>query len=292
MRLFLPLAVVVATELLGGGQTCVVEEAPAVDADPPAVEEQEQASALLPAPAPVVTPVVMASYETRYSAGSGRGHNIERAASAFGDGVTIGRGQTFSFNEVVGPRDQPHGYWRAHVIVDGEMIDGDGGGVCQVSSTIHAAARMADLAIDERSPHSRPSTYIPVGLDATVSWPSKDLKIVNMLEDDVVLDVRATRDPKNKWVGVLTARFIGPKQSAQPGKYQTRVSSSGQSFSRRSKVILGCSDCPRKSQKGVGGTIVWSKLPFDDGRFWLEWRSVYPAVDEIWELAPGQSIPE
>ncbi|MBN8611269.1 MAG: VanW family protein [Deltaproteobacteria bacterium] len=136
-------------------------------------------------------PVIIGSYVTRYRMRGDEGPravNVRVAAEAL-DGAVIAPGERLSFNERVGPRTIGRGYRVAHVIYDGEMIDGIGGGVCQVASTLHAAAFLAGLPIDEHSPHSRPSAYIPMGLDATVTYPSLDLVIGN--PSSVPITVRA-----------------------------------------------------------------------------------------------------
>ena len=136
-------------------------------------------------------PVIVGSYLTRYRMRGDEGPravNVRVAAEAL-DGAVIAPGGSLSFNERVGPRTPGRGYRVAHVIYDGEMIDGIGGGVCQVASTLHAAAFLAGLPIEEHAPHSRPSTYIPMGLDATVVYPDVDLVIGNPLP--VPITVRA-----------------------------------------------------------------------------------------------------
>lgn len=126
---------------------------------------------------------IISSFVTRYrqrgDEGS-RAHNVRTAARAL-DGAIIPAQGRLSFNERVGERSERRGYQVAHVIYDGEMIDGIGGGVCQVASTLHAAALLGGLNIVRHAPHSRPSTYIPMGLDATVAWPDVDLVIENPL---------------------------------------------------------------------------------------------------------------
>lgn len=154
----------------------VVTEAPPVDPDRIARARE---------------PVIVGSYLTRYRMRGDEGPravNVRVAAEAL-DGAVIAPGGSLSFNERVGPRTPGRGYRVAHVIYDGEMIDGIGGGVCQVASTLHAAAFLAGLPIEEHAPHSRPSTYIPMGLDATVVYPDVDLVIGNPLP--VPITVRA-----------------------------------------------------------------------------------------------------
>ena len=95
--------------------------------------------------------------------------------------------EVFSFNEVVGDRTEKEGYRVAPVIQGGELIDGLAGGMCQIASTLHAAAFFAGLDIVSSTPHSRPSAYIPMGLDSTVVYPSTDLKLRNPYDFPVVM---------------------------------------------------------------------------------------------------------
>ena len=88
-------------------------------------------------------------------------------------------GEIFDFNEVVGPRDEANGYKVAPVIAEGELVDGIGGGTCQISGTLHGAAFFAGLEIVERYPHTRPSSYIKMGLDATVVYPTINFRMKN-----------------------------------------------------------------------------------------------------------------
>jgi len=111
-----------------------------------------------------------------------RVYNIGHASSKF-QGVLIAPGQTFSFNEALGDVSSLTGYKQAFVIKDGKTVLGDGGGVCQVSSTFFRAALAAGLPIVERRAHSYRVGYYeqgyPPGLDATVYAPTTDLKVLN-----------------------------------------------------------------------------------------------------------------
>lgn len=102
-----------------------------------------------------------------------------RLASAQLDGLLIGPGQAVSFNETVGPREADRGFKSAMIIVGGRFIDGLGGGVCQVSSTLYNVLLEAGLEIRERHPHSLPIAYVPPGRDATVVYGLKDLVFAN-----------------------------------------------------------------------------------------------------------------
>ena len=113
---------------------------------------------------------------------SSRIHNIGVASNKF-SGSLIAPGEVFSFNNTLGDVSEYTGYQKAYIIKDGKTILGDGGGVCQVSTTFFRAALDAGLPIVERRPHSYRVTYYEQdsspGLDATVYAPTTDLKIKN-----------------------------------------------------------------------------------------------------------------
>jgi len=141
-------------------------------------------------------PVVLASYSTEYPASGasnvGRAWNIALATRRL-DGVEIAPGETLSFNDRVGPRGLGEGFRRAPELLDGDRVEGIGGGVCQVASTLYAAALDAGLTIAARAPHSRAATYAPPGRDATVSFESAiDLKLRNDLPFPVRLAARSS----------------------------------------------------------------------------------------------------
>ncbi len=124
---------------------------------------------------------VVTSYATDfalYGTGAGRAVNIKLAASLL-DGAVLAPGQILSFNDRVGPRAKERGFALAPEIQGDEMQLGFGGGTCQVSSTLHMAALYGAVDVVERQSHSRPSAYAMLGLDATVSYPTTDLKIKN-----------------------------------------------------------------------------------------------------------------
>ena len=95
------------------------------------------------------------------------------------NGLVLQPGETFSFNGHIGQRTAAKGFMPAGSISDGILIQELGGGICQPNTTLCQAVLKADLEIVERSPHSWPSDYVPVGLDATVNWPGADFKFRN-----------------------------------------------------------------------------------------------------------------
>jgi vancomycin resistance protein YoaR len=133
--------------------------------------------------------------------------NIKLAARKI-NGHIIYPGQVFSFNETVGPRDTAHGFKEALEIVDGEFVPGIGGGVCQVSSTLYNSTLLANLAIVERTNHSKPLVYVPLGRDATVAFGVIDFKFQNTLDFPVM--IMAETDGNKLHIGLFgQQRFPG-----------------------------------------------------------------------------------
>lgn len=128
---------------------------------------------------------VLASYHTQYTPGN-RGHNITLAAGKL-NGTLVKPNDIFSFNDTVGLRTAAAGYKVAGVILDGQLANGIGGGVCQVSSTLYNAILLAGLTPTARTSHALPSAYCPPGLDATVADGQIDLQFRNQLAHSVYL---------------------------------------------------------------------------------------------------------
>jgi len=159
----------------------------------------------------------IASFHTEFdSRDRPRSSNIARAAGLI-DGAIIMPSEEFSFNEQVGPRTREAGFEEAKEIVDSEYVIGIGGGVCQVSSTLYNAALLAGFEIVERRPHSRVSGYIQAGRDATVYYPTIDLRFRNRLEAPVMLSLQVEGnklyaavlgDPRARRLVEVTTRTI------------------------------------------------------------------------------------
>ena len=243
------------------------------DALPPVIQQPER--------------VVLASYSTTYRLAGverDRAHNV-RTAAGYLDGAVIPAHGRLSFNERVGARDRARGYRDAHVIVNGEMVDGIGGGVCQVASTFHAAAFLAGLEVVDHTPHSRPSEYIPMGLDATVVWPRVDLVVANPFP--FPLTVRAI-PADGRLVVELSGRARG-----RTVDWRTRVLST-QPFSDR--FVEDPAIAPgrqRVSQRGIRGFLVLRQRTYGDasGVHTDEVHVRYPPTDRIIRVAPGTLDP-
>ena len=124
-------------------------------------------------------PNLLASYTTSYaSSNSNRSTNIALAASKI-NGTVLMPGEEFSFNGTVGKRTAAAGFKIAGVYSNGQVTNDYGGGICQVSSTLYNSVLRANLEITNRVNHTFTVGYVPIGLDATVSWGAPDFKFKN-----------------------------------------------------------------------------------------------------------------
>jgi len=145
---------------------------------------------------------LLASYTTYFDTSNvNRTYNVNVAADAL-DNSLVKPGQVFSFNQVVGPRSEEKGYKEALVIEQNKFTPGIGGGVCQVSSTLYNSVLLAGLQIVERSNHSLPVTYVPLGRDATVAYGLYDLRFCNNTGGYLYIKTRAGG-------GALTIAILG-----------------------------------------------------------------------------------
>jgi len=228
---------------------------------------------------------VLGWFETRYNTAgkfAARAQNLALAARRL-DGTVLMPGETFDFNEVVGPRDEAHGYQVAPVIAQGELVDGIGGGTCQISGTLHAAVFFAGLEIEQRYPHSRPSSYIPLGLDATVAYPNITYRFKNSFDFPIVLHERVAG-------GVVRAEILGPERKLTV------------SFFRRIDELLPFDEIERPSEKlpsgkrvvvqrGIPGFIATSSRLVRDGAYGerTKWKEKYPPTTQIVAVGTGEA---
>ena len=128
-----------------------------------------------------------ADFSTNISSSSAdRKHNIKNALNSLNK-VEIYPNEIFSFNKTVGRRSEANGYREAKIIVNNEFVDGLGGGVCQVSSTLYNSALLAGLKIVEANKHSKQVNYVKYGFDAMVNFGSSDLKFKNNTNQKITI---------------------------------------------------------------------------------------------------------
>ncbi len=226
---------------------------------------------------------VLGYFETHYNIGKkfeDRTFNLRLAASRL-DGTVVMPGELFDFNAVVGPRDEAHGYRVAKVIAEGELVDGIGGGTCQISGTLHGAVFFGGLDIVERYPHSRPSGYIKLGLDATVAYPNITYRFRNPFDFPIVLHEKVAG-------GTVRAEILGPERKLTV------------SYFRRIDEILPFEEVERETpklakgeklvvQRGIPGFHATSSRVVRDGAYAdrNKWTEKYPPTTQIVDVGTG-----
>ncbi|HEK9033740.1 TPA: VanW family protein, partial [Clostridioides difficile] len=129
----------------------------------------------------------LGTYSTTFKTSQiNRSINIKLATDNISN-VLLMPGETFSFNKHTGKRSKENGYKSAPVIMEGEMEEDYGGGVCQVSSTLYNSVLYAGLEIVNVKNHTIPSSYVPKGRDATVADSGIDFLFKNNLKHPVYI---------------------------------------------------------------------------------------------------------
>lgn len=143
---------------------------------------------------------VIGTYTTEYEDNISRAVNVELAAERI-NGVKLQPGEKFSFSNTILERTAENGYVNGPVFVKGKEVQGIGGGVCQVSSTLYAAMVDAGLKATERHAHSMPVDYVPQNLDATIAGDYLDLKFTNTFSQTLLIEAQAEN-------GTLTVTLV------------------------------------------------------------------------------------
>lgn len=204
-----------------------------------------------------------------------RAENLRLAAEAI-NGYVIEPGATFSFNEVVGDTTAERGYKEAPVLYSSGLGSSDGGGICQVSTALYIAAVKADLEIVERHPHSVPSDYAPIGLDATIVYGSRDLRIKNNTDFPITIYAKAVGQtvsvnllgkPRDDGITIdATSRVVDRYEQATKdgGKQQYYVSESFRVYYKdgvRTSRDLLSSDIYAVDKKSTPALVIlWAQL--------------------------------
>lgn len=146
---------------------------------------------------------VLSSYETPVRGSDGRRSNVRLAGQKI-NGIILLPGDSFSYNNTLGERTAENGFYPAPAYLYGETIMEYGGGICQVSSTLYSATLYANLQIDERHNHTYASSYIGLGMDATVSWEGPDFQFTNNQKYPIKIDA-------GMWDGNASVQILGTK---------------------------------------------------------------------------------
>jgi vancomycin resistance protein YoaR len=235
----------------------------------------------------VDTSQVVSRFETRFGFTGdqvGRAQNIHRAAEQM-DGVVLMPGEVVSFNANVGARSEENGFAEAPEIYKGELRPGIGGGTCQVSGTLHAAAYLGGIDVVERANHSRPSGYIRMGLDATVVFPTVDLKLKNPYEFPIVLHASIDK-------GTLSFTLLGARRPATVSFDTATVGTAD--YKRKIEEIAGLPEGKVVlKQHGIRGYSIKKTrtIHLAEGHDRVEVTTdTYPPTFEIYQVAPGTDV--
>ena len=136
-----------------------------------------------------------------------RSTNLELAAQKI-NGTILAPGEEFSYNLIVGVRTIEAGYKEAKIYSNGKVIDGVGGGICQLSSTLYNSAFLANLEITERYNHQFLTSYVDEGKDATVVYGVKDLKFKNNRTFPIKIETKVSS-------GVVSCFIYGLKEETE-----------------------------------------------------------------------------
>ena len=131
---------------------------------------------------------LLGSYTTNYSpVGTGRAANVENGARLV-NGSYLLPGEVLSVDEKLRPYTVENGYKEGGQYVNGEVVSGIGGGICQVSTTLYNAVLYAELEVVERAAHSMTVTYVPLSRDAAIAGDYKDFKFKNSTDKPLYVE--------------------------------------------------------------------------------------------------------
>ena len=230
---------------------------------------------------------VVGWFQTNYNANEDhrdRTYNLHLAAERI-NGYVWMPGAVFDFNGVVGDRSEANGFRMATVISAGELIDGVGGGTCQIAGTLFAASFFAGMEVVDRRPHTRPSGYIKMGLDATVVYPSINLRMRNNLPFPVVIHRRIGN-------GVLRLELLGAR-SERTVTFVRKVMPRVDRFEEREQPDPYLPAGMRVlTQRGIPGFHItrYRILREGDQAVRERWTDAYPPTLQIWHVGTGQNV--
>ena len=182
-----------------------------------AAEDKEEYTVKLTITKPTVTvndigteafPDKLGTFTTRYDArDTDRTTNLKLACQKLNNQVVLA-GATFSYNSTLGERTIAAGYKNAKIYSNGQVVDGLGGGICQISSTLYNAVVDANLGIVERRNHQFVTSYVPAGKDATVVYGMTDFKFKNTRKYPIKIVATAQN-------GIATISIYGNKEEVE-----------------------------------------------------------------------------
>ena len=192
-------------------------------------------------------PDQLATFTTRYDVSDvDRSTNLRIACQKI-NGKVVLAGDTFSYNQALGKRTEAAGYKNGKVYEAGQVVDGIGGGICQISSTLYNTALLANLDIVERRNHQFVTSYVPAGRDATVVYGVTDFKFKNTRK----YPVRIVASANN---GIATISMYGIKEENEYiFKFSTKTVASIPSTTKYVEDASLPAGTEKVKQKGANG---------------------------------------
>ena len=156
---------------------------------------------------------LLGTYTTEFGSGdSGRNQNIARAAELM-NGKIVYPGDEVSTYYTIDPIEESNGYAMAGVFVNNEVVQGIGGGVCQMSTTLYNALLWSEIEIVKRDYHGLPVAYVPLSYDATMAGGYLDLIFRNNLEHPFYIDIDCNVDEGYIKVNIYGHEYRDPKRT-------------------------------------------------------------------------------
>ncbi len=192
-------------------------------------------------------PDQLATFTTRYDVSDvDRSTNLKIACQKI-NGKVVLAGDTFSYNQALGKRTEAAGYKNGKVYEAGQVVDGIGGGICQISSTLYNTALLANLDIVERRNHQFVTSYVPAGRDATVVYGVTDFKFKNTRK----YPVRIVASANN---GIATISMYGIKEENEyTFKFSTKTVASIPTTTKYVEDASLPAGTEKVKQKGANG---------------------------------------
>lgn len=226
---------------------------------------------------------VLGTFTTYYDEGAvQRSHNIHISSDKI-NGIVIEPNGLFSYNNILGERTSEAGYESAPVIINGKLVPGIGGGICQLSSTLHMAALYAGMDIVERTNHFSPVAYIPAGYDATVAYGSLDYIFKNPFKNPIYIMTEYGN-------GTLTVYILGSEEDKlqEVRVYNTAEQVIPNKTITREDKTLKKDKIEEEGNNGLSLITVREKIDKNGEIIRDSYESFYDPVDKIIIKAPKE----
>ncbi len=146
-------------------------------------------------------------------------NNVRKAVDSV-NGVILLPGEEFDYNTTLGKRTPENGYLMAGAYSGGQTVQEYGGGICQISSMVYYCSLYANLEISSRTCHYFRVLYLPIGLDATVSWGGPEFRFVNNRDFPIKIEASVSDDNKNVEMRIIGSDIDGSYVKMSVGSWE------------------------------------------------------------------------